>query len=343
MEPADAVDYAQRFIFTYDDLPKGARRIRDFALPFFSYTYKAAPALLHTALTHPLRFAAPAGLLWAANAMAYALAVDDDDDWQQALRKYLTDPEYRKKARELEDLERENLPPWMKGTTAMLSPKAIRLGMDEVTKLPVFIDVARLVPGGDMFDVSPNASGLPLPQPLTPSHPLFTTAVAMLGNRDLYFGKDLVDLNDTKGEAAEKRAGWLWRQLTPAITAGNYHWQRGMNAIAQATGGEVTWMPDLLGGDATGIGRDGLPVQPQYAVMQTFGVKARPIDIDRSQDIADGMQKKLIRDIEAEMRSLKRLHGLGAISDRAFDKADDAAQQKIDRLKDGLTVDGEKR
>ena len=32
MEPADAVDHAQNYIFTYDDLPKGARRIRDYGI-----------------------------------------------------------------------------------------------------------------------------------------------------------------------------------------------------------------------------------------------------------------------------------------------------------------------
>lgn len=344
IEPADAVDYAQKFIFAYDDLPKGARVIRDFGIPFFSYTYKAAPVLLHTALTHPLRMAAPAALLWAANAAAYAIAAgDNDDDWEERLRKYLTDPEQRKKAREMEQLERENLPPWMKGTTALLTPKTVRLGMDELTKLPLFIDISRIVPGGDLFDVSPNAGGLPIPQPLTPSNPLFTTAVAMIGNKDLFLGKEVTDSNDTKGEAAQKRAAWLWLQLAPAIAAGGYHWQRGMSALAQATGKEITWMPDALGGDATGIGRDGLPVQPKFAAMQTFGIKVRPIDIDRSEAIGDSLRNKMIRDIDAEMRSLKRLHGLGAIGDRAFDNADEAAQVKKDRLKDGLTVDGDEK
>lgn len=343
-EPQDAVDYAQRYIFTYDDLPKGARRIRDFGIPFFSYTYKAVPALLHTALTHPLRMAAPAAVLWGINAAAYAIATgDDDDDWQDSLKKYITDPEFRAKAREQEKLEREHLPPWNKGTTSMLTPKMIRLGMDEVTKLPLFIDVSRIIPGGDLFDVSPNAGGIPLPQPITPSHPLFTTAVAMLGNKDLFRGKDLVDKNDTRGEAAEKRAEWLWTQLAPAIAAGSYHWERGMNALAQATGKEVTWMPDVLGGDATGIGRDGLPVQPKYAAMQTFGIKVRPMDLDTSAAIDKNMQNKLLRDIDAEMSALRRLERKGAVSPRTVDKARELADMKKDRIKQGLTVDGSER
>ena len=45
-----------------------------------------------------------------------------------------------------------------------------------------------------------------------------------------------------------------------------------MNASKQANDGEVKYVQDILGGDATGIGKDGLPVQPKYAVIQTFGI-----------------------------------------------------------------------
>lgn len=343
-DPQDAVDYAQKYIFTYDDLPKGARMVRDFGIPFFAYTYKAVPALLNTALTRPDRFLAPAAVLWAANAAAYAIAAgDDDDSWMERLTKYLTDPEFRAKAREAEKLEREFLPPWMKGTTALMTPKAIRLGMDELTKLPVFIDTSRIIPGGDLFDVSPNAMGLPIPQPVTPSHPLFTTAVAMIGNKDLFFGKEIIDSNDTRAEAAAKRSAWIWKQVSPAIAVNNYHWERGMNALAQVAGGELKWVPDFLGGDATGIGRDGNPVQAKYAAMQTFGIKARPIDLETSEQIDNNLRNKMIRDIDAEVRKLQRLNAKGAIADRVLESEFEKAQVKKERLREGLTVDGDEK
>lgn len=342
LAPADAVDHAQRFIFTYDDLPKGARMVRDFAMPFFAYTYKAVPALLHTALVYPWRFAAPAGVLWAANAAGYAFATGDDDDglWD-VVQRYLRDPEFRAEARKKEELEREYLPPWMKGTTALWTPKAIRLGMDEVTKLPVFLDTARLVPGGDIFDVNANAGGLPLLQPLTPSHPLFTIGVAMIGNRDLWTGKDLTDSNDTSGEKAAKRADWIWKQLSPAIAVGNIHWERGMNALAQASGGEVKWMPEFVSEQYTGIGRDGLPVQPGYAAMQTFGIKARPIDLEFAERMDAGQREKMIRDIDREMNRLMEQAAKGIVSEKAFEKKAAVAEVKRARLYEGLTVDGD--
>lgn len=342
--PDDAIDYAQKFIFTYDDLPKGARMVRDFGIPFFAYTYKAVPALLSTALTHPVRFAAPAAVLWAANAMAYAIAAGDDDDtWPEILSKYLNDEDFRAKVREQEKLERENLPPWMKGTTALSTPKAIRLGMDEVTKLPLFIDVARIIPGGDIFDVSPNAGGIPLPQPITPSHPLFSIATGMIANKDLWTGKDLVDKNDTRIEAAEKRSEWMWKQISPAMAIGNYHWERGMNALAQASGGEIKWLPEFVAEDYTGVGRDRLPVQPGLAAMQTFGIKVRPIDIEKSIQMEGTMREKMIRDITAEYRTLSRLNQAGVISDTRLEKERAKTEEKVQRLREGLTVDGDER
>lgn len=354
LDPQDAVDQAQRFIFTYDDLPKGARYVRDFGIPFFSYTYKAIPALLHTALVYPWRFAAPAGVLWAANAMAYAIATDDDDTWQEALQKYLNDPEFRARVREKEQSEREHLPPWMKGTTSLATPKAIRLGEDEVTKLPLFIDVARIIPGGDIFDVTPNAGGVPLPQPITPSHPLFSLATAMIANRDTWTGKDLVDKNDTRGEAAQKRADWIWKQFAPAVAVGNAHWERGMNALAQATGESVRWtavLPDGIEAEIsesiartyTGVGRDKQPAQPKYAAMQTFGIKVRPVDLELSAVIDKTQREKLIRDIDAEIRQLRRQAERGAISDKALESEIERAVEKKDRLRQGLTVDGDQR
>lgn len=336
----DAVDWSQQFIFTYDDLPKGARLARDFALPFFSYTYKVVPVLARTALEHPMRYAAPAAALYTVNAFMYAMAASlgggEDEDWWTVIRRYATDPEFRNKARKMEEQERENLPPWMKGASATLAtPKAIRLGMDDVTNLPVFLDVSRIFPGGDLLDANANAGGIPLLQPITPSNPILNTVGAMIWNKDPFFGKDIVDKNDTSAEAAAKRGKWLWQQFAPAVAIGNYHWDRALNVIANVTG------QDILG--YTGTGKDGLPVQPGFAAMQTMGIKARPIDLELSEQINKAQQEKLIRDLEAEMRQIDRLAGKGAITEKNADAQRELQQIKKQRLREGLTVEGEKR
>lgn len=100
-------------------------------------------------------------------------------------------------------------------------------------------------------------------------------------------------------------------------------------------------MPDFLGGDSTGIGRDGNPVQAKYAAMQTFGIKARPIDLETSEQIDNNMRNKMIRDIDAEIRKLQRLNANGAIADRVLESEWEKALVKKERLREGLTVDGD--
>lgn len=321
MEPAEAMDYALRYIFAYDDLPSGARKVRDFAIPFFSYTYKAVPALLHTAMVYPWRLAAPAALLHGINAVAYALAAgDEDDDWLEKLVK----------GRELEAEEREAMPDHTRGLSALGSPKTIRLGTDEITGLPVFLDASRIIPGGDIFDMRNQAGGMELPAPLTPNHPILSTFAAMLVNREMFLGRNVTDDNDTAAEKAEKRAKWLALLLLPAISPGGMHSQRLMNATANAMDTVITTPL----GEFTGVDRSGLPVQPKYAAMQTFGIKARPVDLELEAQRRGAQEQALVNSIAAEVRSMARLHQRGAVTDRMMEETSEKAREKIERTRE---------
>lgn len=349
LDPEDAREYSNQFIFTYDDLPRGARILRDVGMPFFSYTYKVVPVLARTALEYPWRFAAPAAAVYTINAMMYAMAAslgeDEDDWWGKVLYKYVTDEEFRKRANKLEEEERKNLPPWMKGKSSLGTEKAIRLGMDDVTGLPLFLDISRIFPGGDLLDAENNAGGVALLQPLVPSNPVFTTLVAMFANKDMFLGKDIVnDKTDTAAEQARKRAAWLWKQWAPSISVGNYHFDRAMNTIANMTGEPVTVDAGPMGTvDYTGVGKDGLPVIPKYAAMQTFGIKVRPYDLETSQKINEAQQNKLIKELASEIRRIDRLEEKGAISERAAGIEREKLERKKELVEAGLTVEGKEK
>jgi hypothetical protein len=349
MNPEDARDYSQEFIFTYDDLPQGARMMRDYAMPFFGYTYKVVPVLASTALKYPWRFAAPATAAYTANAMMYAIAAnlggDDDDWWGKVFYKYITDPVFRKKAKDIEANERKYLPEWMKGHSMILAtPKAIRMGVDEATKLPMFLDISRIFPGGDLLDANNNAGGVAMIQPLMPSNPVFNVLVAMLGNKDLFLGKDVTDASDTEAEKLQKRGAWLWKQAAPAIAIGNYHFDKVMNAMATAQEKPINIDAGPLGVVSyTGVGKDAQPIQPKHVAMQMAGIKIKPYDLTLGQSIQEGQKKKLIRELNTKIGKINRYEGRGVISAEAANAEREALMKKRSYLREGLTLEGEEK
>ena len=346
LNPDDAVDYSLKYMFSYDDMPKGARFLRDMplGLPFFSYTYKVVPALANTALEHPFRYAAPAVAIYTANAIMYSIAASlgggEDEEWWTVIQRYITDPDFREQVKDMEKQERENLPPWMKGASLSLgTEKSIRLGMDDLTNMPVFLDVSRMFPGGDLFDAHNNAGGVPLLAPITPNSPILTIASAMLFNKDTFRGQELVTKTDTSAEAAQKRLTWMWKQMTPAIAVGNTHFERAMNVIANVTGNPV----NVGLAEYTGIGKDGVPVTPGYAALQTVGIKARPIDLDTSEKIQKSQTKGLIRELDIQIKKLQRLENKGAISSDTAEAEKEKLREKKRNLREGLTLEGEEK
>jgi hypothetical protein len=218
--------------------------------------------------------------------------------------------------------------------------KTIRLGTDDLTNLPVFLDVSRIFPGGDLFDAHNNAGGIPLLAPLMPNSPVLTSAFALLGNKDTFRDQPIVDKNlDTDLEAAQKRLTWAWKQFTPAIAIGNTHFERAMNVIANSTG-----QPVNVGlAEYTGIGNDSLKVQTKYAAMQTVGIKARPIDLDTSEQIQMGQIQQQIRELDKKIKKLNRQESKGIITSANAEKETDKLKQKKQFLREGLTVEGEEK
>lgn len=345
MSPEDAVYHAGKYIFNYDDLPSTARGIRDYALPFFAYTYKVIPALAHTAIDYPWRFAAPATIIASLNALAYAgIAADgEDDDWwltaitsgtMNALLNAYTlglygEDEAKTQGQQLEQAERKNLADWDKGASALGTPKTIRMGTDEKTGMPVFLNVYRFMPGGDIQDVQNEKGGIGIPAPFMPSNPLLTGYSALVDNRS-WDGREMFDANDSKSDKAKKTADFLYKQVFPTIAPGGAHYDRIMQAVANYTDTTLEKANPLK--DYTGTGKDGLPIQPKYAAMQTVGIKARPVNLELSADMNQIGENAEARSIKAEIRSAARQLDKGAISQREYDRILEDGQAKMEAI-----------
>jgi GGDEF domain-containing protein len=342
LSPEDAAIHATNYIFNYDDLPSTARGIRDYGIPFFSYTYKSIPRLMDSALEYPWRFAAPATIISTIGALTYAALAGDDDDWwltaalngsMNAILNAYTfgaygDKEIITKGEKLETSEMKNLAPWDNGMSIFGTQKNLRLGTDEKTGLPVYDNIYRFMPGGDMLDSDNEKGGVGIFAPFMPSSPMFSIYSSIIDNKQ-WNGKDLVDSNDTNKERAAKYADWAWKFAMPNISVGGAHYDRLMDATANYfdTTIKMPWK------DYTGYGKDGLPVQLKYAVAQTVGIKVRPVDLNFNKKMNILNLRKEKTELQLENRRDKIMLQKKSISRQEYDRRLKVTLEKIDIIK----------
>lgn len=302
----DAIKDTERYIFNYSDIPEGVELLKRIYSPFISYTYKALPMLVHTALTRPDRLLVPIALLGGANWLAYALTGGDEDD------------------------ERKGMPEYMQGRTAIGTPKSIRMPFN-IGDRPAFMDISRRVPLGDLFDLTNQTGGASIPAPFMPSHPLFTATAAMLFNIDTFTGKDLVKKSDTSWEAAQVRADWLWKQMAPnaPFVPGSWNYSKLMNGAANA------FDTEMMG--YTGYTKAGDPTPLATALLDvSTGTKIRSFDPERGKDIQESGLNKEFREIQANIRSAQRNKAMTESARESYIAEQQAKQDVLKKKRDEL-------
>ncbi len=300
MTPEEAIEDTERYIFNYADMPEGVENIKRVYSPFFSYTYKAVPMVIHTAMTRPDRLLVPIALLSGANWLGYLISGGD------------------------EDKERKGLPDYMQGRSAIGTQKAVRMPFNVEGK-PAFMDVTRRVPLGDLFDVNNQTNGLPVPAPLMPSHPLLSMTAAIAWNVDTFSGKDLVKKSDTAWEAAQTRAGYIYKQLTPnaPFVPGSYNFNKLMDSAAYTFDTEL--------GPYTGRTKAGDPVPLSTTLPDVFtGTKIRAVDPERGIEYKRSDIAKEVREIQANIRSANRNQSMTADSRERYNQEQ---RDKLDELR----------
>lgn len=305
----EARDYTLNFFFDYGEVPQGIKFVRDTGiLPFVSYTYKAIPAVLRGALTRPHRYLAVTGLMYALNAMSYAMLGDDAD----------------------EEEERKYMPEYMKGMTSFGTPKLIRLPWNDSQGKPMFIDVYRWLPLGDFADVGNRTGGLPVPQFMNPNGPLVSTYNAMVNNTDTFTGGKLTQDYMTDSEKTVVRAKWIAGQILPASVGMpfSYHSNNVMDGLKnQMEGTKFAEVLEDLGW--TGKTYRGEDKQLYRAALGAFGIKVRG---EKPEDLRAATQRRLHsqeREIRADMRRIRRNNTL---SQQAKEAQLARRQQSLQRL-----------
>lgn len=222
-DPEDAVQEVHKLFFDYRDVPLGVQFLRDFHIPFITYTYKAVPAIARIAVEQPHRMMAAFAALNGINTGMY---------W------YMFD----KRPAAKEEYERHMLPEWQEGISAFGSQRLIRLPWNKKdTARPgetraMFLNSRYFLPGGDIFELgTPEGSGFDVPwwpavlggTPLG-GNPLMTTLYGLATGEDSFTGREIyphpdTDIDDPDAPFGEKLAnvmsiaGYMAHQALPPI------------------------------------------------------------------------------------------------------------------------------
>jgi hypothetical protein len=291
--PEHAAAAAREQFLDYDIRAPWVNAARNSLLPFISYTYRAVPLLARAIATRPWKLAKYAMIAYALNALAYAW--DDKDE---------------------EDKERASLRDEEQGYTWIGTPRMMRMPWRNGDGLPVFLDIRRWIPGGDVFDTNQGSSAVPVPAPLQFGGPLML-AFELALNKSGFTGDPITnDLTDDWWDKTTKVGDYLWKAWLPsaAWVPNSWYWTKIGNAVAGAT-------------DAKGR-----PYSLPEALVSSFGVKAKPQDVEMGlfwhyHDIKDVEQA-----LRAEARALARQRERGLISQKAFDAGMQSLLTKRDRL-----------
>lgn len=137
----EAAKFARKYMLDYEIDAPAVQLMRETAMPFISYTYRAAPILFETAIKRPWKFAKWGLILNAAN--------DLNTD----------DAEFRTERKRQETLKQ--------GFNVLGIP-----GANTLVKLPndKYLDIARWIPAGDIMQTKDQGLNIPfVPAPLQPS------------------------------------------------------------------------------------------------------------------------------------------------------------------------------
>ena len=293
-DPATAAYQAKEQMLNYDIRAPWVNAARRTILPFISYTYRAVPVIARSLAHRPWKAAKYFTLTQAMNMMAYELAPGDEDEERRTMRSE------------------------EQGYTWVGTPRMLRMPWRDRNDNPVFLDIRRWIPAGDIFDLHQGQSVIPIIAPLQASGPLTMAFEAYL-NMDQFTGDPVVQEDTaTTADRYRETAKWLWRQWMPsaAWVPGSWHWNS---------------MRDAMRGGRDILGR---PMSVAQASASAFGVKLRPHDVDLAYHFRGLELQQRKRMLEAQMRQAQQDLDRNLISKRAYNRERDDVMRKMDMLEE---------
>lgn len=267
--------------------------MRATAFPFIAYTYRAAPMLLDIARRKPHKLLKLMTLAAGVNYLGVFLGGGGDDK------------------------ERKLLPEEKAGGVWGLVPKLIRMPWNDANGSPVYLDIRRFIPVGDVVDLGAGHSAIPLPPALQPGGPLALLFELVL-NESSFTGKAITKETDSAPEKIGKVFDHVMKWAMPNVPIPNplgsaVEAVTGVRNAGQTYG--WTGISDAGKGRTDAFGREQSMAQ---AMASTVGIKvgSYPADVLRRQ-LYGKLAAQMI-DIDKDIAQLKRQRQTNQITSEEF-------------------------
>ena len=259
-------------------------------LPFIAFSYRAIPMLLRTAAEKPWKFAKYFAAAGGLNALAYAMLGLGAED---------------------EERERRMLPDEKSGKIWGVFPRLLRMPWNDANGSPVFLDIRRWIPVGDVLDMNQNHAAIGWPQTLFPGGPIVMMGEVAL-NTKAFDGKAITADTDTATEKAGKMADYLWKAFMPNFPGLPFTYST--DALVNAGKGKT----DAFGREQS------LP----QAAASAAGVKVSAYPEDVLQTNLKSKLTKVTLELDKEAAAVRREFARNGIDDAEMTKRLDRITEK---------------
>jgi proteasome lid subunit RPN8/RPN11 len=194
----EAGSLARHAFLNYDINAPWVQAARKSVLPFISFFYRALPMAVQTVKTKPWKVAKLMVFWSLVNALGASFGGDDDEE-EKRHRKLMADEK--------------------SGRVWGLVPKMIRMPWNSERGAPIYLDIRRWVPVGDLVDMDMGAGMLP--PWATPGGPAMILAELAMMNKSMFTKRDLLQDTDTASEKAIKSVDHLFKGFMPNVPVPN--------------------------------------------------------------------------------------------------------------------------
>ena len=299
--PAQAAAFARDQFINYDIRAPWVNFARNNFIPFVGYSYRLIPLLANAAIKRPWKLAK--FYLLSQLFLTFSYWLDDGDE----------EEEYRA------------LPEHLQGYTLLGIPKALRLGGRDKDGDPLFMDMSRLIPGGDIFGTGMSHSSIPMFEFLQFGG-LAMQIVELLSNRETVTDKPIVnEETDRVGEKAVKILQHLYRSWMPnaLYVPGSYDWNRVWNRPFED--------PETGRVGTTASGKE---YDFKTEFFNSLGISIRGRSTLDDQALQGMLLDRAKRELNASQSRLKTLYRNGDITRKELDERLNNLQRHLEALEE---------